>query len=190
MCFISKKNQVTLEDNMIKKTFFKEQDFYTELFFYQEFKEFTYLPKLIKFNDFSLFLEYLPGKNLYDISMENQLLLAKTLAEFHNFSANDKDFGITHFDTNLRNYIFYENKIYIIDFSEISVDYHLNDVYSALLFFSEIYDENTFAVFFDKFFEIYANNRNININHSVDIMDNAMKRFIDRRERIYPFRPS
>ena len=144
------------ENNLIKKIFSKEEDFFTEYYFYQEYKDFPFIPKLIKAEKNALYLEYINGKNLYEVGIEEQLCLAKTLAKFHNSPLTTHYSELTlHHDTNLKNYIYTKDKVYMIDFSDISIGHPLSDVYSALLFFAELHPPEIFQDFHKRFLEIY-----------------------------------
>ncbi|MCL2063788.1 MAG: hypothetical protein FWG98_05400 [Candidatus Cloacimonetes bacterium] len=223
MTKITMKNQVILENNLIKKIFINEQDFYTEYHFYKEYGEFDYIPKLINVKKQTLYLENIEGKSLYQITPDKQLLLAKTLGEFHNLSSiefthreenNDKDISgintLVHNDTNLNNYIYsavstksesdhahsallsqiksndsepLEDKIFMFDFTEISFDHPLCDVYSVLLFFCETHLPNIFTDFLINFYELYFNTIKFDLKHSKEILKKEILKFENRREK-------
>ena len=178
------KATVVIEGDMIKKIFKSEEEFYTEYHFYKEYSEFPYIPKFISADNYTIYLEYIKGKNLYDCNITEQLFLAKTLALFHNYSFDEENkTAILHYDTNLRNYICINNEVFMIDFSNISIDYPLCDVYSALLFFAELYAPDVFKGFCDEFYNTYFSFLKIKLPHSRDKLENEIKRFEERRER-------
>ena len=178
------KNIIIESKNVVKKLFNSEQDYYTEMCFYEEFKGFPYIPKLIKASDsLELHLEYIDGRCLYDCSFNEQLCLAETLGKFHKETYNhDTGDCLIHFDTNLSNYIYKSQRVYMIDFSEIVISAPLSDVYSALLFFAEIYEPETFFTFSNEFLLLYYRNLGIEIPHSEIVLKEEINRFETRRE--------
>ena len=191
----SVKNIILLEDDIIRKTFRKEQDFYTEYYFYKEYKDFAFMPKLLKAENHTIYLEYIKGESLYNVQLEKQLLLGKTLAEFHKKSLDfldqssllnqtKTDIIVTiHSDTSLHNYIFAFDTVYMLDFSDISIGNPLSDIYSVLLFFCELYPIDIFRDFMKRFFEIYFDTLKCPLAHSPEILQNEIKRFEERREK-------
>ena len=155
-----------------KKTFSNETDFYTELYFYKEFKDFPYIPKLLSVEKNTLVLQKIIGSSLYDIDYNQQLLVAKTLSEFHKFT----NYKLIHKDTNLNNYIFSENMVYMVDFSDVTMGNHLSDIYSILLFFAELHSIDIFPSFVDNFLNISSIKK-----HDMIILYNEILGFENRR---------
>ena len=182
----SLKNIIVVSDSkVLKKIFNDEQDFYTEKCFYEEFAEFEHIPKLVGADDNALLLEYIKGRGLYECSLEEQLLLAVSLGKFHKETFNiDEAVCLTHHDTNLNNYIYAEGVVIILDFSDIAIDSPLCDVYSALLFFAELYEPEEFFRFCDKFFESYFESLGTSLKHSEALLKREIKRFETRREEL------
>ena len=178
------KNIIIESDKTVKKIFEKEQDYYTEMCFYEEFKGFPYIPKLLKTSDsLELHLEYIDGRSLYDCNYNEQLCLAETLGQFHKETYNhDTGDCLIHFDTNLSNYIYKSQRVYMIDFSEIIISSPLSDVYSVLLFFAETLEPETFFVFQDEFLKIYYSNLGVVLTQSATILKDEINRFETRRE--------
>lgn len=144
----SYKNHISADRDSVKKTFKSKKDFLVELFFLREFSYLEYIPQLIDYSEDTIVMNLIDGKNTYELkdlllSDENFLdsylsLFAKTLADFHNKTYN-ADFGMSviHNDTNLRNYLYNENKIFMLDFSDISFDFPERDICSLAIFLNE-----------------------------------------------------
>jgi len=186
------KNIIVLEnDNTIKKTFLYEMDYYTEKSFYEEFKGFQFIPKVVSEGDvncqdsleISLYLEHIKGKSLYDCNTTEQLYLAETLGKFHK-ETFDQSTGmcLVHFDTNLSNYLYKDDKVFMLDFSDIAIASPLVDVYSVMLFFAEIHEPEVFFIFFDEFLKRYFDALGCELQHLEDILKKEIDRFENRRE--------
>ena len=180
----SKKNIIVVENDItIKKMFNSESDFLTELNFYEQFNEFEYIPKLKKVEKMILHLEYIQGDNIYNCSKLPKFLLAKTLANFHNQTYNmNTNTAILHYDTNLNNYIFKDDRFYMFDFSDISIGNPISDVYSTLLFFCEHLDTKDFAFFYRDFIILYMQNISFSFIPNEDVFKEEVNRFERRRE--------
>lgn len=178
------KNIVILKnENCIKKIFKNELDFYTELFFYENFQDFNLIPRLISIEKPEISLQYLSGKNLYNSGTNEQLCLARTLALFHNLTINsDNNLCLIHFDTNLNNYIFSCGSVFMIDFSDISIGSPLSDLYSILLFFCEVHTGTDFKDFLRDFVQIYVEYFNGSLFHSELLFEKEVNRFEIRRK--------
>jgi len=186
------KNFIKIENNIVKKTFTNECDFLTEYHFYLEHKEFHFIPKLLGVEKSTIHLEHIKGQNMYAIGTQQQLLLAKTLAEFHSFNHFNKSLtldtnassylNLLHYDTNLKNYIYCGTKIYMIDFTDITIGNPMYDVYSVMLFFCETHHSDVFNDFLNSFLEVYMNTSKICCVHSLDILYHEIERLEKRRE--------
>jgi len=183
--FFSSKNIISLEnEKMIKKIFHQELDFYTELNFYQQFADsLSCIPKLIKEEPQILYLEYLNGRSVYDIELEQQIQIGKTLAQFHNQTYNEQTgLALIHYDTNLNNYLWFNHQIYLFDFSEITLDLPLCDVYSVSLFFAELLPAAIFKHFINSLYQIYQQNIQFQFLPALHVFQKERQRFENRRE--------
>jgi len=200
-------NVIIIEsDIVVKKIFKNEQDYFTEKCFYEEFKEFPYIPRVFpetgdrrqESGNLILLLENINGRNLYDCSINEQLCLAESMGRFHKETYDQEtNQCVCHFDTNLSNYLFVEcsplqpsqkgsksiGKVYLVDFSEIIISNPLLDVYSVLLFFAEILEPEVFFTFFNEFMRIYYCNFGYEIPPSEIVLNNEINRFETRREK-------
>ena len=166
-----------------KKIFNEEQDFYTEFYFYEEFKEFALIPKMIRAVEKTLFLEYIDGDSIYDKEPDCQLGIAVTLGQFHRLSYNaETEMAIIHYDTNLSNYIWTENAVFMLDFTDIRLDSPLIDIYSSLLFFAEEHEPEAFNSFMIRYIELYFDNLGYKLAHSNNLLEQEIHRFEERRE--------
>lgn len=177
------KNTIIYEnDTVIKKIFHEELDFYTEYKFYEQFAYFPYIPKLVGAKNYSLYLEYIDGESIYNINMEKQLLLAKTLAHFHNETYDPfENTAVVHYDTNLNNYIYRDDKVFMIDFSDISIESPLVDIYSVLLFFAEMYELTQFLKLKKEFQSTYMSVFRFDLPDDKSILEKEILRFETRR---------
>ena len=168
----------------VTKIFTNEQDYYTEKCFYEEFKGFPYIPKLLSASGaLELQFEYINGRSLYECEMNEQLCLAESLGKFHKETYNqDTEQCICHFDTNLSNYLYKSQRVYMIDFSEIVIASPFTDVYSALLFFAEIHEPEIFFIFHNDFLNKYLSNLEAEPTQSIETLNEEIKRFEARRE--------
>ena len=182
----SKKNILVLEsDSIVKKIFNDELDFYSELNFYEQFLDFPYIPKLLETDKMTLYLEYIHGKSLHQCPPAKKILLGQTLAHFHNLTYNsDSNTALIHYDTNLKNYIYANDQIYMLDFSEITLGHPLSDIYSILLFFCEQLNSTEFDKFTQDFLKIYTQNCDFSLELNNDLFTAEIERFETRREQL------
>ena len=181
---MNKNNIISFNEKIIKKTFSDEIDYLTELYFYNEFKDFPLIPKLLYTEYNSLYIQKINGKNLYECATHEQNKLAYTLASFHNMTfIPETNMSLIHHDTNLKNYIYSDEKIYILDFSDIIIGSPLKDLYSSLLFFCEIMSPDIFVDFNKTYQKKYFDKLLHHLSNSELILNNEINRFIKRREK-------
>jgi hypothetical protein len=179
----NRKNLITAEDNIIKKEFCEKIDYYTEYYFYCEFLDFKYIALLKDFAPQHLCLSQIHGKSLYQTDMQCQILLAETLASFHNMTySQETGMALLHFDTNLKNYIYSHDMIYMVDFSDITLGSPLIDIYSVLLFFCELHRYEDFLWFYPKFWDRYTRYANFCVCHDREMLQTEIQRFESRRK--------
>jgi len=177
------KNIVEVSDpQTIKKVFTHAEDFWTEYYIYTEFSGFPYFPTMHKHEGNTLYLQYLQGECIYGIPHEHWPLLGHTLAAFHNLTYNPKtQTALLHYDTNLHNYIFLDGKIYMVDFSDVTLGNPLSDVYSVMLFVAEALESEELRVFYKRFIELYAGEVCFAFTEDGELLKREMKRFEERR---------
>ncbi|MEM0476061.1 MAG: KEOPS complex kinase/ATPase Bud32 [Candidatus Aenigmatarchaeota archaeon] len=123
-------------------------------------------PKVLEVSDFEFKMEYINGKKLKDIlNKENFKFFAEEIGKI---VANLHLHNIVHNDLTLSNMIYYENKIYLIDFGltnySVSIENKAEDVltlyYSIKSLFPEIY-EDFFRIFKDTYTKLCPNGNNV-----------------------------
>ncbi|MEM5831079.1 MAG: KEOPS complex kinase/ATPase Bud32 [Candidatus Aenigmatarchaeota archaeon] len=123
-------------------------------------------PQVLEVSDFEFKMEYINGKKLKDIlNKENFNFFAEEIGKI---VANLHLHNIVHNDLTLSNMIYYENKIYLIDFGlanySVSIENKAEDVltlyYSIKSLFPEIY-EDFFRIFKDTYTKLYPNGNNV-----------------------------
>jgi len=181
----SNKNIVEVADpQTIRKVFTNTEDFYTEYYVYTQFSGFPYFPSLHKHEGNTLYLQYINGECIYDIPHQHWPLLGKTLAAFHNLTYNlQTQTALIHYDTNLHNYIFYDNQIYMLDFSDVTLGNPLSDVYSVMLFVAEALQSEEFRSFYKQFIEYYEREVCFTFKEDKDLLSKEIKRFEERRAK-------
>jgi len=156
--FYSKKNQVALIDCAIKKTFANQESFEREVQFYQllQVNQSLKIPKMIAVNmDLGILkLEYLPGFLVQDLveKYEDQsdtlscshlmIELMKWILTFHR-DPNICAQGLALQDVNLRNFIWYDQQIYGIDFEDIAAGSLADDLSKLIAMYLSSRPENT-----------------------------------------------
>ena len=177
------KNTIIYEnDEVIKKVFKNELDFFVESSFYEEYGGFSFIPSLIKAENNSICIENIIGESLYNLSVEEQLKVAVTLAEFHNLTYNrETGLALMHFDTNLSNYIYRAGVVYMIDFSDVTLDSPLVDLYSILLHFCELHPPDVFKEFINSFYRVYFGVFRYSLEHDESVLLKEIERFEGRR---------
>jgi len=182
----SYKNIVEVADQQtIKKVFTNAEDFWTEYYIYTEFSGFPYFPCLHKHERNTLYLQYIKGECFYDIPKEHWPLLGKTLAAFHNLTYNPATkTALLHYDTNLHNYIFCDNTVFMVDFSDVTLGNPLSDVYSVMLFVAEALPSEEFREFYRRFIQYYADEVCFVFFEDSQLLRQEIKRFNERREML------
>ena len=177
------KNTIIYEnDNIIKKIFKNELDFFVESSFYEEYGELSFIPRLISAENNSICIENIIGESLYNLSIEEQLKMAVTLAEFHNLTYNSETgLALVHFDTNLNNYIYRAGVVYMIDFSDVTLDSPLVDLYSILLHFCELISPEIYEFLVKRFYQKYFEVFKYNLEHDKSVLEKEIERFEGRR---------
>jgi tRNA A-37 threonylcarbamoyl transferase component Bud32 len=189
---LSKKNLIKIEEDVIIKKFTHSIDFYTEYFYYKEFHLLSVIPQLIDKKQNTLILKRIVGKNLYQLLNDNLSFsimkkslqsLAKSLSIFHLSSyCLYNNSCIIHKDTNLKNYIFINNLVYLIDFSDIEIGNPLSDIYSLFLFLCESFSIDDFKIIVKIFFDTYLKNLSIQTDNQQKILAVEIARFDNRRK--------
>ncbi len=138
--FTSKKNKVYLEKNRIVKVFLSRDKLDKEVNMYKKLENTSIkTPKLIFKGEDRISLEYINGDLVLDLfikaeeenSYEVKYLLKKlidTLLEFNKITQE------IFYDINLRNFLVFNNDIYIIDFEDTKTGYVEEDLGRFLAF--------------------------------------------------------
>ena len=166
MKFISKRNEVFLENNQVVKVYKNEltcQREYDNLIFLKE--QYIKVPTVIKKEQFSLILNYIEGEPVCDVIEDFDLYKMKSLLLWI-FDFHEKT-GFLRGDINLRNFILTpKNEVVSVDFEEefVSGEFEI-DLGKMFAFIAFYYPE-----FSLKKLEITRLMVNLVINHRYDFV--------------------
>jgi len=191
---LSKKNIVQRENDKILKKFTEELDFYTEYFFYQEYAYSPFISNLYEYKYNLLILEYINGKNLYELLNEGSEIsdikifissLAHSLKQLHEKTYNyETNTCLIHKDTNIKNYLFKDKIVYIIDFSDIEINHPFCDIFSVSLFLCEIFSQTDFEKIINTFLNSYNSDMVFKCHQPQQILKDEIARFDLRRKSL------
>jgi len=136
-------------------------EFQKELFIYKKELEFT--PKLIDHDKrMKLILQYIPGQRVADIGKPDFSKLAKLFLKLHKVGKKQNQV-ICQVDTNPKNYLVWDGKYYMLDFSEWSWQLPEVDLINFLLFWASRQTDYQFRQTCDIFLNTYLRESSINM---------------------------
>jgi tRNA A-37 threonylcarbamoyl transferase component Bud32 len=169
------------EKNQVIKICKSPKMFKKELYIYN--KKLHFVPRLLDHDGKNtLILEYLPGENIGEMKEPDFSKLAVLFAELHSLE-NKSGKCICHVDSNPKNYIFSQQKYYMIDFGEWEYNLPETDLIHFLLFWASIYEADKFKTAFRQLLDKYLLQGNINPLEWEMMIPEMIERFDSRRQR-------
>ncbi len=165
--------------NSITKKFSNKNFLRKEIFIYS--KDIPFIPELLSFDENSITISKIEGKNIGEMKDPNFKKLGLLLANFHGIKKN-KDKVICHFDTNPKNYLFDGKNYFIIDFENIVMDFAETDIIHFLLFWAHILEFEEFQKCVQNFLLGYCLKNSIDIIRWSQLFSSILHRFNDRRK--------
>ena len=155
--------------------------FQKELYIYQ--KKLPFIPKLLDHdNKNTLMLEYIEGTPIAELVQPDFSKIAKIYINLHSIESKDGK-CICHYDNNPKNYLFFRNKYYMLDFSEWEYNFPETDLIHFLLFWASIYDKEQFNKTFRKLINSYMAKATINPLEWELLIPEVTERFDNRRRK-------
>ncbi|MDO4465704.1 MAG: hypothetical protein Q4C49_01705 [Bacillota bacterium] len=143
--FLSKRNVVILEQGIVVKTMNDPSLLEKEVWMYQQLEKYNVVPKLLKKENNSIFLEYKDCLTYLDVLLEQeQTKFDKTPWEalVQYLKLSQQVTGFLPMDCNLRNFLWDGKQIFAIDFEEygnVSLTTCLEKISAYILLYDPIY---------------------------------------------------
>ncbi len=155
--------------------------FKKELYIYQ--KKLPFTPGLLDHDGKNtLMLEYIDGIPIGELVQPDFSKIAEMYVILHSLEIK-KGKCICHYDNNPKNYIFSDQKYYMIDFSDWKYAPPETDLIHFLLFWASIYDKVKFKKAFRKLIDFYTKEGTINPVEWEFFIPEVIKRFDNRRKK-------
>ncbi len=155
--------------------------FKKELYIYQ--KKLPFTPKLLDHDGkITLMLEYIEGISIGDLAQPDFAHIAQIYAELH-LLENKQGKRICHVDNNPKNYLFANNKYYMLDFSDWDYKQPETDLIHFLLFWASIYNKVKFKLAFRQLMDGYMKKATINPLEWELLIPELIERFDGRRNK-------
>ena len=169
------------EKKQIIKICNSPKTFKKELYIYQ--KKLTFTPKLLDHDGKNtLMLEYIDGIPIGDLAQPDFACIAAIYAELH-LLENIQGKCICHVDNNPKNYLFANNKYYMLDFSDWDYKQPETDLIHFLLFWASIYNKVKFKLAFKQLIDSYMKKATINPLEWELLIPEVIERFDSRRNQ-------
>ncbi len=133
--------KLSVYNDYIIKSFRYQKDFSNELLIYSF--HIDMVPELIETGFKKLYIQRIEDQSIFTNPLTSIPKAIKSLCNFHTaLQARNSD--LIHFDTNPKNYLFTEEKVYLIDFSEMAVGRKESDIISFFLYWCLILNSSEF----------------------------------------------
>jgi len=155
--------------------------FKKELYIYQ--KKLPFTPKLLDHDGkITLMLEYIEGIAIGNLAQPDFARIAQIYAELH-LLENKQGKCICHVDNNPKNYLFADNKYFMLDFSDWDYKQPETDLIHFLLFWASIHNKVKFKLAFRQLMDNYMKKATINPLEWELLIPELIERFDSRRNK-------